>query len=213
MTNTWAPGDAVVLRGIYNRRVWYIQSVMVVQDKAEEVALAVLPGAECCAPEGYIHGKHGPSGHWDRWDAYKKGNWKMERYTWHTNRLLILLQPEKYYASYYFWQADKNQFIGYYVNFQLPFRRNKLGFDTLDLELDILVEPTYEWRWKDAEDYQRGIQCGILREEWIQEIEAAKQEVFHRLEKRQYPYDGSWLHWLPDPAWSPSTLPKNWDKI
>jgi len=209
----WNPGDSVALRGIYNQRVWFIQSALVVQDKPEEVALAVLPGAECAAPEGYINGKHGSYGKWDRWNDYAKDNWKMQVYTWHTNRLLILLQPEKYYASYYFWQADKNQFLCYYINFQLPFRRSKIGFDTLDLELDIIIEPTYKWRWKDVEDYQRGIKRGIILNEWTQEIEAARQEIFAKVKERQYPYNGSWLDWMPDPNGSPPTLPENWDKI
>lgn len=210
---TWKPGEAVALRGIYNQRVSYIQSAVVVHDHPGEVALAVLPDAECYAPEGYINGKHGEAGHWDRWEAYQKGVWKMQRYTWRANRVLILLEPEKYYASYYFWRADTNQFLCYYVNFQLPFRRNSLGFDTFDLELDIIIEPNYEWRWKDVDDYQRGIASGILLKEWVQEIEAAKPEVFARLEKRTYPFDGLWLDWMPDPKWSPPELPEKWDKI
>jgi hypothetical protein len=209
----WNPGDSVALRGVYNHRVSYIQSAVVVQDQPEEVALTILPGAECFAPEGYINGKHGISGHWDRWGEYEKGNWKMERYTWRTNRLLILLQPKKYYASYYFWQANSGRFLCYYVNFQLPFQRSGIGFDSFDLELDIIIEPTHEWRWKDVEDYQRGIDCGILCKEWVQEIDTAKLEIFDKLEKRVYPYNDSWLSWIPNPNWLPPTLPENWDKI
>lgn len=213
MTKSWKPGDVIAYRGIYNQRVSYIQSAVVVQDRPKEVALAILPGAECYAPEGYINGKHGTSRQWDRWGDYEKGSWTMQRYAWHTNRLLILIEPEKYYASFYFWQADKNQFLCYYVNFQLPLRRSEIGFDTFDLELDIIIEPTYEWRWKDVDEYQNGIKRGILIREWVEEIDAAKQEVFDRLEKRLYPYDGSWLDWMPDPNWLPPTLPENWDKI
>lgn len=213
MTKIWNPGDIVALRGIYNQRVSYIQSAVIVQDQPDEVALAILPGAECFAPDGYINGKHGTSGEWDRWGEYKKGTWNMERYTWRTNRLLILLQPEKYYASYYFWQADNDQFLCYYINFQLPFRRSTIGFDSFDLELDIIIEPTYEWRWKDMEDYQRGIKCGILHEEWVREIDAARQEVFEKLGTRAYPFDGTWSGWRPDPNWSLPTLPPNWDSV
>lgn len=213
MTRLWKPGDPVALRGIYNQRVSYIQSAVVVQDRPDEVALVIRPGAECYAPEGYMSGKHGAAGRWDRWGEYMKGDWKMQAYTWRTNRLLILLQPEKYYASYYFWQDDINQFLCYYVNFQLPFRRSEIGFDSFDLELDIIVEPTCEWHWKDEDDYQRGIECGILLNEWVEAINTAKQEVFDKLEKRHYPFDGAWLDWMPDPTWSPPTLPENWDKI
>lgn len=213
MTKTWKPGDTVALRGIYNQRVSYMQSALVVQDDPNEVALAILPGAECAAPDDYINGKHGTEKLWDRWGLYQKGSWDMLSYRWHTNRLLILLQPEKYYASYYFWRAGDNKFLCYYVNFQLPFRRSSIGFDTFDLELDIIIEPTYEWRWKDVEDYQRGIECGMLRDEWVQEINAAKPEIFEKLEKHQYPFDDSWLNWVPDPSWLPPKLPENWDKI
>lgn len=209
----WKHGDTVAFRGIYNGHVSYVQSAVVVHDHPEEVALAVLPGAECFAPEGYINGRHDPSGKWDRWDAYLKGNWKMERYTWRTNRLLVLLQPEKYYASCYFWQDDDNQFLCYYVNFQLPFHRTRFGFDSFDLELDIVIEPTYEWCWKDVDDYHKGIERGVLRKEWIQEIDAAKPEIFDKLEKRQYPLDGSWLDWLPDPTWSLPGLPDDWNIV
>lgn len=209
----WNPGEPVALRGVYNQRVSYIQSAVVVHDRPEEVALAILPDAECYAPEGYINGKHGASGRWDRWEAYKNGVWEMHRYAWRANRVLILLEPEKYYASYYFWQGDTNQFLCYYVNFQLPFRRTGIGFDSFDLELDIIIEPTYEWHWKDVEDYQRGIERGILRDEWIQEIDSAKREIFDKLEKRAYPFDGSWLGWMPDPTWLPPQLPEHWDKV
>ena len=137
----------------------------------------------------------------------------MQPYTWHTNRLLILLHPEKYYASYYFWEAATNQFLCYYVNFQLPFHRSEIGFDTFDLELDIVIEPTFEWHYKDEEEYRIGMESGILLDDWIQAIHIAKPEVFDKLAKRQYPFDGAWLDWKPDPNWTPPTLPENWDKI
>ena len=209
----WNPGDNIAFRGIYNHRVSYIQAAVVVQDQAEEIVLAILPGAECFAPEGYMSEKHGKAGRWDRWGKYEKGYWKMQGYSWRTNRLLILLHPDKYYSSIYFWQADINQFLCYYINFQLPFRRSEVGFDTFDLELDIVVEPEYEWQWKDKEDYQVGIERGIILDEWVHGIESAKPEVFEKLKKRQYPFDGSWLDWKPDPTWEPPKLPENWDKI
>ena len=209
----WKSGDHVALRGVYNKRVWYIQSALVVQDGPEEVALAILPGAECTAPEGYINGKHGPNRQWDRWEDYVTDNWKMQSYIWHTNRLLILLQPEKYYATVYFWQANENRFLCYYINFQLPFQRTKIGFDTLDLELDIIIEPTFEWQWKDMDDYQSGIVHGVILSKWMQGIEEAQKEIFEKLEKHHYPFDGTWLNWMPDPDWSPPKLPENWDKM
>jgi protein associated with RNAse G/E len=83
----------------------------------------------------------------------------------------------------------------------------------MDLELDMDIEPDLRYKWKDVDDYQKAIECGIISPECIQGIETAKPEILERLEERQYPFDGSWLDWVPDPNWSIPKLPKNWDKI
>ena len=97
--------------------------------------------------------------------------------------------------------------------FQLPFQRNHNALHTLDLELDLVVNPDLSYKWKDLDDYQNAVEHNVIFPEWIQGIEAAKHEIFDKLEKRQYPFDGSWLDWQPDPGWSPPALPANWDKI
>jgi len=211
MTKLWKPGEVVLLRGIYNQRPWIVQSTLVVKDSEEEIALALLPGAECILPEGYIHERQRPE--WNRWEDHRNDTYHMGRYIWHTNRLLILLEPNKYYATIYFWEDQSNRFLCYYINFQLPFVRATTGFDTLDLELDIVIERTYAWRWKDLEDYQDGIARGVLVKQWTDEVEMAKKEVIKKIELRQYPLDGTWLNWRPDPNWHPPRLPENWDEV
>ena len=120
MTNLWRPGDIIVWRGTYRNRVWHAQTVIVVKDSAEEIVVTLLPGTECVAPEGYIDGKDSNKRRWN----FKDKPWALEKYVWHTNRLLILLEPEKYYATMLFWNDKSNEFICYYNNFQLPFRRS-----------------------------------------------------------------------------------------
>jgi hypothetical protein len=83
----------------------------------------------------------------------------------------------------------------------------------LDLELDIVVNPDFSYKWKDVKDYQMAIEHRLIIPEYTQGIDKAKPEIFEKLEKRQYPFDGSWLGWEPDPNWEPPTLPENWDKI
>jgi predicted RNA-binding protein associated with RNAse of E/G family len=95
----------------------------------------------------------------------------------------------------------------------VPFQRTHCGIDTLDLDLDLIIHPDFSYEWKDVDDYQKAIENGIIFPEWIQGIEKAKSDIFNKLEKRLYPFDGSWLNWMPDPIWSPPKLPENWDKI
>jgi hypothetical protein len=208
---TWNPGDTLALRGMYNGHPWYVQSAIVVQDTPAEVAMLILPGAECAAPAGYIHQKHGPEGRWERWQEMLNPPWTLEKYTWQTNRFLILLKPGEFFATIYIWQQATDLFQCYYINFQLPYRRSPYGFDTFDLELDLVIGPDYGWQWKDAEDYQRGIEAGILIPEWTQGIETAKKDVFAKLAQRHYPLNGRWLDWKPDPAWAAPQLPAGWE--
>ena len=205
----WNPGDIVIGRGVYRERIWHVVPSIIVRDTPREIVMAIVPGSECMAEENYTRGiKNGKR----RWD-FKDGDWRLEKSVWHTNRVLSIVEPGKYYSIMFFWNHYSNKFLGYYINFQVPFKRNPCGFDTLDLDLDIDIDPDFGFKWKDEDDYQKAIDHGLISPEWMQGIETAKPEILDRIEKRQYPFDGSWLDWKPDPGWSPPTLPENWDKI
>ncbi len=83
----------------------------------------------------------------------------------------------------------------------------------MDLELDIIINPDNDWKIKDVDDYKKGIANGTILYEWIHEIETAKTKVLAKLAHKQYPFDSSWVNWRPDPNWSASKLPENWDKV
>ncbi len=208
-TKAWKYGDIVVVRGIFNGSICHAQSAIIVKDTPEEIALSLLPGSECIDLEGYLNGKQNSKRRWD----FKDKPFELEKYIWHTNRLLILIEPENYYSTIYFWHNDTNQFLCYYINFQTPFKRSHVGFDTLDLELDIIINPDNDWKIKDVDDYKKGIANGTILYEWIHEIETAKTKVLAKLAHKQYPFDSSWVNWRPDPNWSASKLPENWDKV
>jgi len=205
----WKPGDIVTWRGIFAKRVWHVQPTIVVKDSPDELVLTLLPGTECIAEETYLKGKQNSNRRWD----FKDRDWRLEKYIWQTNRLLLIFEPEKFYSTIYFWNNASHKFLCYYINFQEPFRCNAYGVDTLDLDLDIIIRPDLSFEWKDEADYQKAIDHGIIFPDWVQGIETAKQEIFDKLERRQYPFDGHWLNWMPDPDWSPPRLPMNWDKI
>ena len=205
----WKPGDIVAWRGIRNNRIWHVQPTIVVKDEPGELVLTLLPGTECMAEETYPQGKNKSRRWWD----FKNNDWKLAKYHWHTNRLLLIFESEKCYSTILFWDHNTGVFLCYYINFQLPFQRRYDSADTLDLELDMIVNPDFNLRWKDVDEYRLAIENGWISSEWMREIEKAKPEILERIEKRQYPFDGSWLDWRPDPGWSPPRLPENWDKI
>lgn len=205
----WKPSDIILGRGIFNNRVWTAIPVIVVKDSPEELVAALLPGTECMTEIDYAKGRKDGKRRWD----FKYRDWKMAPFLWRTNRVLMVIEPNKFYSVRLYWQEESNTFLGYYINFQLAFKRSHCGIDILDLELDLMIDPDFSFEWKDLDDYKQGIETGIIAPGWVAEIEVAKTEVIDRLAKRQYPFDGSWLDWMPDPNWTPPKLPKNWDQI
>ena len=219
MKTFWAAGESCVLRGIVNRQVWLAESVIVVKDVPEETVLLLLPGAQCAFPEGYWRWRMNKDfSHGTRWQEAKSDCIKLREFNWHTNRILIFLEPEKYYSCFLFWEHASDQFRCYYINFQLPYQRSHCGFDTLDLDLDIVIRieyngPQYHWEWKDEEDYRDGITEGGILEEWVQGIEQSQEEIFNRINQKKYPLDGSWLRWRPALNWLPPKLPERWQVL
>jgi protein associated with RNAse G/E len=211
VTNHWKIGESCVLRGIVNNHVWLAQSVVVVEDKPEETILLLMPGAQCAYPEGYWRWrKNKDYSHGTRWQEAQGDEITLREFTWERNRILMFLEPSKFYANFLFWDHSSGEFTCYYVNFQLPYQRSHCGFDTLDLDLDIVIDAQYNWQWKDEDEYQDGIREGGIQAEWVKEIENSQKEVFDRINMRSYPLDGSWLDWQPKPTWLPPKLPARW---
>jgi hypothetical protein len=147
-----------------------------------------------------------------RWQEANSGSWRFREFKWQKKRFLIFMRPGKFYNASVVWDAETDQFQGYYVDFQLPYRRSAIGFDTLDLDLDIVVGPSdHDWHWKDEAAYLQGIREGGIKEAWVEGIERAKPEILERIERRRPPFDGSWNDWRPDPGWAPPSLPSTWN--
>src|SRR5215216_6420748 len=102
----WKSADIIVWRAIFRSQVWNALPVIVVNDTPKEIVLTLLPGAECMTETDYAKGKKNGKRRWDFKDDY----WKLEKYSWRTNRLLIILEPEKYYSTIYFWNGATNKF-------------------------------------------------------------------------------------------------------
>lgn len=205
----WNAGDAVAMRWLHHRKVFIAQPMRVVKDTLDETALLLMPGAKCMVQEDVWNA----GAHASLWPVLQRGEWQMRRHVWHSTRMLMILRPALYFSVCMFWDHASNAFDCYYVNFQVPFTRSHCGFDSFDLELDIVVKPAGAWHWKDEAGYREGIAAGILTPAWVAAIDNVKNEVIDVIEKRGYPFDQTWVNYEPDPRWSIPELPDGWDKI
>ena len=212
MNSFFSHGSIIAIRGLIYGRVRFVQSVIVEHDTADESAVVLLPGAQCAFPDWYAKKRDDGPLHSSRWAEALKKQWELHIIEWSTNRFLMITRPGDFYSVYLIWDHGTDRFICYYVNFQLPYARNHYGFDTYDLELDIVVEPNGEWRLKDQPAYLEGIRTGVIRREWADAVAKEKDAVIATIEKRKYPFNNYWRDYMVDQSWMPPRLPDGWEQ-
>ena len=206
------PGSDAALRWMFAGKIWSGRAVKVVEDGPERTLISWWPGCESWRPEGMLHRAEGHFPLGSRWQQLQRGDWQLAAQPWSGTRVLFALEPGKYYAIGLFWDADTGEFRDYYVNFQLPFHRSLAGFDSLDLDLDIVVAADFTWAWKDEGDWAEARASGGLEGEVIEAVERARGGAVARIEAGLGDLP-AWLDWLPDPCWELATMPENWDAL
>jgi predicted RNA-binding protein associated with RNAse of E/G family len=212
VNNHLSRGSTAAVRGLVFGRVWVVRSVIVEHDTADESAVLLLPGAQCAFPEWYIKKSNHGGANRSRWLEILEKRWNLQTVAWHTDRFLMVTSPGKYYSVYLVWNNATDRFVCYYVNFQLPYTRSRCGFDTFDLELDIVVEPNGRWHLKDETAYEEGIRTGVIQREWAAAIAKEKNAVITAIERGDYPFDHHWRDYSVDSAWKPPCLPSGWEQ-
>ena len=88
--------------------------------------------------------------------------WEMVPRKWRTVVTLRLKSPSAMWSQWVFWDEGMSSLKASYINFDAPFKRTPLGFDTWDMFLDIVVAPDRKsWRYKDEDEFVDAISAGI----------------------------------------------------
>ncbi|HLI51752.1 MAG TPA: DUF402 domain-containing protein [Thermomicrobiaceae bacterium] len=181
----------------------------VVRDDDDLIALYICPGNRGKMRKGERGGPRGRD--------MLPGGWAgdHEDVTWHTNRALFLCRPGDAYSVGLFRRDSDGKFLYWYINLQAPLRRTRLGFDTLDHVLDVVVAPDLSsWTWKDEDEFTWYQEVGLLTPEEAIAIRAEGERAIEVMNRRESPYCDGWEHWRPDPNLTPITeLPAGWDKV
>ena len=91
--------------------------------------------------------------------------------------------------------------LGWYINLQRPMRRNEVGFEAMDLMLDVVADPELNWWWKDREEFDEIVERGTFDPEVGRQVVSEALETIGDLEQRRNPFTESWPTWRPDPDW------------
>jgi predicted RNA-binding protein associated with RNAse of E/G family len=125
----------------------------------------------------------------------------------------MVQMPGDDHALWHFWSGPDREFSCWYVNIQEAFRRTPIGFDTQDLELDIVVPPDGPWEFKDQELLAEHVQRGRYTAEQVERVVALGDSLAAELDADRRWWDEKWSTWTPDPSWGPVDLPPGWQSV
>ena len=195
------PGESVALREIWNGRVWSARAAIVVEDREDQTSFFVPAEAMRMAPvrDGAL--LRIPE---DRFELAPRtsGDAPALSFGW----------PDRWYGTLLFFHPDGRP-RNWYVNLQEPLRRTDVGFDYLDLKLDVIVELDGSVRWKDEDELAEAIALGLIPVEDEARLRAEGERAVRRIVDREPPFDRDWTTWRPDPAWPAPALPEDWDRL
>jgi hypothetical protein len=193
----WRRGETILVRHVHQGRVVQAAPVRVVADRPDLVVTWIAPGT----PVVYPNGQDGDG------RLLPLARWRIEHRAWFGSGCLELTPPVRAHAIRLL-RDDDGSFRGWYVNLQAPLRRRADGFDTRDLQLDLVVEPGGAVTWKDEDHLEQAVELGLLGEDDARLARAEAERVL-----AEWPFPTGWEDWRPDPGWELPQLPAGWDVV
>ena len=202
----FTPGQTVLVREIWQGKIWTARLEIVVRDTPELLVLYKTRGThwkQSISPEGTK-----PSV-----QSRKSGQWQLNDAVWNVEGNLRLNIPGSHYSVLAFWNDFHESLSCWYINLEYPLTRTEKGFDYTDMLLDIIVEPDLKtWRWKDADEFQQALDIGLISPQEAKMFRAEGEKALKLLQSGKSVFNG-WENWQPDPSWPVPVLPEGWDVL
>lgn len=135
--------------------------------------------------------------------------WAFRDVAWDVDTL-VLVREGDWHAVWVSW-LESGEHWGWYVNLQLPYRRTSCGIETMDLVLDVIVDPDGTCRWKDEDELETFVARGVFEPALAARIREEALVVVGRAQRGEPPFVGPWPEWRPDPTWTTPALPPAWE--
>ena len=203
----WARGDGIVLREVWQGRVWSARPLTVAEVGSGWIALYLAEGSRWQQPKTLDGDSVTPV-------TRLEGKWSLRERVHHLGSNLLLIPEGAPYSVQLMWSPGWGQFQGWYVNLQNPLRHSALGFDYMDWLLDMVIAPDLsEWNWKDESEFEEAQSLGLISRERAECFRKAGLEALDLIRMRKPPLDKGWENWRPDPAWPVPELRHGWEVI
>ena len=192
------PGDVVLLRSVYRGRVRWAFPHRYALEHEGRLCLYSAPGTA-----GMWMGRDADGRYLERW---ARGD-DPRPHVWSRHHVLRLVRLAETHTVEIFWD-EQWEHVCWYINLQAPIVSSRLGYDTTDWALDVVIDPDGSWRWKDEDDLAEAVALGVFSQ-----VEAAAIRRAGERAITERPWPTGLEDWRPDPGWTPPALPDGWEVI
>lgn len=190
------PGEHVLIRHVLRERVLHAVPSRVVEHTESALVTWIAPGTSMAYPRGLD----------ERGALLSPDRWEIELRSWFGNGCVDLTPTGRPHMIRHFWRDGA--FQGWYLNLQRPLVPSALGFDTMDLQLDLWIAADGQVTWKDEDHLEQAVGFGML-----DEAEAASARAEAERVLGEWPFPTGWEDWRPDPSWPLPELPAAWSTV
>jgi hypothetical protein len=210
---TFTVGQLILHRNVRHGRIGWVRPATVVLDD-ERGLLLWLARDTVVANEVAADGRGMRAMPFSEWIG---AGYRMHIGSWQGPPVLKFMPAGADHSVWWF-RDDAGAFTGWYVNLEQHGVRwddgAVAGVDIIDQDLDVVVAPDRSWQWKDEGEFTERL--AFPDHYWVPDEAAVRAEgerVIKQVEAGAFPFDGTWVDFVPDPAWPvPTTLPEGWDR-
>jgi hypothetical protein len=208
----FTPGQVVLHRNTRRGRLAFARPVRVVSDG--ELGLLLWMARGTPAVNEVTHdGRGARAMPFSEWVTQ---GYRMRAGSWKGPGILMFLPPDADHSVWWFWDDD-GAFQCWYVNLEEHAVRwddgAVAGVDVVDQDLDVVVAPDRTWQWKDEDEFTERL--AFPDHYWVADEQAVRAEgrrVIKLAEAGDFPFDGTWTDFVPDPTWQLPEMPAGWDR-
>jgi hypothetical protein len=130
------------------------------------------------------------------------------RVAWIGPGVLFISPAGKSWSVWLFWNEEE-RFSCWYVNLELPHRRDDRSTWTGDHELDLVIRPDGTASLKDADDLEAAVAAGLFSESEAEAIHADAKCAEESFRRGDWPFAQKWTSWRPPSSWRLPELPSD----
>lgn len=201
----WKHGDQIVIREVSKKKVWTVRPVTVIKDSKEMIVFYMCPGTVIKHPRE-LYSEEVPH-------HLIANEWRLIDKTWFGGGALYVSIPNEPYMIIGFRNDENTEFTRWYINIQDPLTRNQLGFDYLDMELDVEVDKELLlWKWKDMDKLNDLVEKDIIAKTKANHLIEVGEDIAKRVVSKKSIIE-NWRNWNPEVSYPVPIIPTGWDNI